>query len=240
MHEGHRARMREKLERNPESLAEHEVLEILLYSVFPRKNTNDIAHNLLNAFGNLQGVMSADVSKLKEVVGMGETSSAFLKTISLCMERINYIKSQTQDVVLINSNQVLNFIRDRYSVLDHEQFDIFLLDKNGKLLVCKSFTENQRTEVSISPQEVSKFISDHKCSQAIVSHNHLSGYVKPSASDDNATRMLALIFNINGIRFCDHVIYSNGEIYSYFLEGKMQSINKQYSLKVAASYKEKE
>ena len=47
LHDGHRDRMREKLLKNPDSLSDHELLEILLYQFIPRKNTNEIAHNVL-------------------------------------------------------------------------------------------------------------------------------------------------------------------------------------------------
>ena len=51
-HDGHRIRMREKLESgNLADLPEHEQLEILLFSVIPRGNTNEIAHELLKKFG---------------------------------------------------------------------------------------------------------------------------------------------------------------------------------------------
>ena len=48
IHEGHRARMKKKLLENGErSLADHELLEVLLYYAIPRRDTNELAHRLL-------------------------------------------------------------------------------------------------------------------------------------------------------------------------------------------------
>lgn len=62
IHEGHRARMKKKLLENGErSLADHELLEVLLYYAIPRRDTNELAHRLLKQFGSLRGVLSAPV-----------------------------------------------------------------------------------------------------------------------------------------------------------------------------------
>ena len=58
-HDGHRHRIIEKLDTGV--LCEHELLEILLFNALPRRNTNDLAHRLLTAFGSIRGVFSASV-----------------------------------------------------------------------------------------------------------------------------------------------------------------------------------
>ena len=53
VHVGHRDRMRERfLLAGPDGFADHELLEMLLYGVIPRGNTNEIAHRLLDEFGS--------------------------------------------------------------------------------------------------------------------------------------------------------------------------------------------
>ena len=83
MHSGHRQRMRERIEKNGlDSLADHEVLEVLLYYVQPRVNTNQQAHRLMKKFGSLSAVLNADVTALMEVEGIGEKSALFLSSLS--------------------------------------------------------------------------------------------------------------------------------------------------------------
>ena len=53
-HEGHRKRIIQKLETG--ALLDHELLEIMLFSMLPRRNTNDIAHRLLQKFGSIEEI----------------------------------------------------------------------------------------------------------------------------------------------------------------------------------------
>ena len=79
IHEGHRDRLRARfLEEGLENITEIQVLELLLFYCIPRKDTNPIAHALLERFGSLPGVLEAPVSELKKVPGMGEASATFL------------------------------------------------------------------------------------------------------------------------------------------------------------------
>ena len=66
MHEGHRRRMYQKL-KNGDNLYEHEVLEMLLFNAYPRKNTNPVAHELLERFPSISAVLSADIDELMSV-----------------------------------------------------------------------------------------------------------------------------------------------------------------------------
>lgn len=79
VHAGHRARMRERyLVDGAQTLASHELLEVLLFHAIPQKDTNPLAHALLDRFGSLEGVFSATKEELCAVSGVGERIAAFL------------------------------------------------------------------------------------------------------------------------------------------------------------------
>ena len=80
-----------KLE-NGEDFYDHEVLEILLYSVIPRANTNPLAHKLLDKFCSISELLKADVKEIKSVEGAGEAVARFLRTVGLCAERAGNIE----------------------------------------------------------------------------------------------------------------------------------------------------
>ena len=78
-HEGHRQRMRTRVEQyGLESLAPHEVLEYLLYITNARRDTNGIAHALLERFGSFTGVLEASEEELCSVAGIGPASARML------------------------------------------------------------------------------------------------------------------------------------------------------------------
>ena len=55
-HQGHRQRMRERVKNyGLDSLAEHEALEYILYLTNAQKDTNGIAHDLIDRFGDFAG-----------------------------------------------------------------------------------------------------------------------------------------------------------------------------------------
>ena len=52
IHDGHRERMRERFEQfGGNGFTDHELLEMLLYYAYPRRDTNEKAHEILNEFG---------------------------------------------------------------------------------------------------------------------------------------------------------------------------------------------
>ena len=82
LHKGHRQRMRERFvlsKRDFYSFHEHEVLEMLLFFCFPQKNSNEIAHKLVNKFGSIENVLNASSDELCEVENISKTTAAHLK-----------------------------------------------------------------------------------------------------------------------------------------------------------------
>lgn len=73
LHDGHRQRKRQQfLSHGPESMADHELLELALFYAIPRRDTNETAHRLLDQFGSLDRVLSAPEQELEKVEGVGQ------------------------------------------------------------------------------------------------------------------------------------------------------------------------
>ena len=80
MHQGHRERVRERfLKEGLDSFQPHEVLEFLLFLLHSRRDTNEIAHRLINEFGCLSNVLEAPVEKLAEVKGISKIRRFFYR-----------------------------------------------------------------------------------------------------------------------------------------------------------------
>src|SRR4051795_10816056 len=80
--EGHRVRMRARLlTSGPESVADHELLEMVLFLALPRRDTKPIARALLGRFGSFASAVSAPVTELRGVEGLGDAGVAALKTV---------------------------------------------------------------------------------------------------------------------------------------------------------------
>ena len=183
MHEGHRKRMYEKL-KNGDSLYEHELLEILLFNAFQRKNTNPIAHALLDAFGSIAGVLNAEVGELCAVEGVGESVALYLKCIGECTKKA--VSSEKPGAVCLkNYEDFRRFVCARMRGKTAEVLELYCLDKSGKVKKISSFSSNEQSKVQVDADRVAKIISAVKPYGLIIAHNHLSGSSLPSENDDS-------------------------------------------------------
>lgn len=87
VHTGHRARMRSRLaETGIEGFKPHEILEMLLFCVIPKRNVNPLAHALLDEFGSVDGVLSASSESLSRVPGVGPQTGEFFAALNKALE----------------------------------------------------------------------------------------------------------------------------------------------------------
>ncbi len=226
-HEGHRHRIIEKMDSG--SLQEHEYLEILLFSAVPRRNTNELAHRLLDSFGSLPNIFDASVEKLRTVEGVGENVAAFLKCVGTFYHKY-YQKGESTFPARFEENSFMEYIRTKYAPLEEEVLDFYLIDQHQRIIYSKRFTIGSTQRVVMRPDDLTRLLVDFKPHGIVVVHNHLKGNCFPSEADDGTTNQFQVICSIHNVRFCDHLIYSPAGIYSYYRSGRMQEISRRYSI----------
>ena len=230
-HDGHRQRIIEKLDKG--GLQEHELLEILLFNAIPRRNTNDIAHRLLAAFGGIEGVFSASVEQLKTVDGVGDNVAAYLRCIGI-FYRTYRPKGERTYPLQFESATFTAYVREKYASEQTEVLDFYLLNGKREIFYVKRFTTNNLHSVRVSPEELTQLIVEHKSHNLqgmVIVHNHLCKSCFPSPADDDMTNQCQVICSIHSVLLFDHFIYSPVGIYSYYGSGKMKEINRIYSIK---------
>jgi DNA repair protein RadC len=104
------------------------------------------------------------------------------------------------------------------------------LDEEQNVLLCKSFSLDDPTRVTINPDEFAALIVANKPSGLVIVHNHLKGTYLPSEMDDRATRQFALICSFHNVFLCDHYIYSPQGVYSYYQSGRLQEIAQEFAI----------
>ena len=150
MHEGHRRRMYQKL-KNGDNLYEHEVLEMLLFNAYPRKNTNPVAHELLERFPSISAVLSADIDELMSVPGVGEQVALYLKCVGLCIEKANTAECFA---AISNRGEMLRFAKMRMNGHSVEILELYFLDKNGRVTRICRFSSSDSDRVTVAPEEL--------------------------------------------------------------------------------------
>ena len=115
IHKGHRQRMRREMieQDNIDKMSEHRLLEVLLFYGIPRRDTNTIAHELLNKFGSVTAVLEADIEELKSVKGMTENAATLIKTIMPLARRYQDDKFKAGSV-FENIDELGRFLMRKY------------------------------------------------------------------------------------------------------------------------------
>lgn len=214
LHEGHRERIKKKyLLDGIDKFNIHEILELVLYYAIPRKNTNDIAHFLLNKFGSLSAVFDAPINLLKEVDGVGESAAIFIKLIP-DLTRAYMDSKASESVRMLSIKDACDKLALQFLGRSEEVVALMLLDAKYKLLYCGVINKGTVNSVDLYSRKVVELIVMYNASAGIIGHNHPSGLAFPSKDDIISTEKIKLIFKNMGIKFLDHIIVADGDYVS--------------------------
>ncbi len=215
LHENHRARIRETFKRTgADGMSDHNLLELLLFYSIPRKDTNEIAHRLIAAFGSLSRVFDASYEELMEIDGIGESSALLISMIpSICRRYIE--SSNSPKVNLSEPEEAMNYIiRKYYGSNKVESFYMLCLDAVGNLLNCCKLGEGTPGSVIVDKRKVLETALRNKADKVIFAHNHPNGIAAPSKDDISMTSELSSVLFSVGIRLADHIIVAGNEAVS--------------------------
>ena len=214
IHDGHREKMRRRfLETGLEGFADHEALELLLYYAIPRRDTNPIAHALMERYDSLSGVLNAPVEDLEKVEGIGESAAILLSLVSR-LSRKARIADASRETILNSSERAGAYLLERFAGERRELVFLLCLDRNGRLLACKRLAEGDVASADLNIRKVVETALLTSASAVILAHNHPSGVAVPSSSDEAATRQVAEALRTIGVRLVDHIVVADRDFVS--------------------------
>lgn len=206
---GHRERLRQRLlESGGASLADYEVLELLLFGAKPRADVKPLAKALLTRFGSLPAVIGADQYALEQISGMGPAAIAALKIVQECAARM--AREEVLDRPVIASwDRLLAYCRIVMAQEKVEQFRVLFLDRKNKLIADETQQRGTVDHTPVYPREVVKRALELGATGVILVHNHPSGDPTPSRADIEMTKELSEAMHRLGIQIHDHVIIAS-------------------------------
>lgn len=207
IHDGHRSRMRDRfLKTGLNGFQPHEILELLLFYAIPRKNTNPIAHNLLEAFGSLEGVLSADVQALASVEGMTQNAAVFIQVL----KELRQLKPAVpqQNLSLNAADNAGEFFVRQLAAETKEVICAAFLNDSLRLQACVILAEGHPSASELTVRKITETAFSYASNYVILAHNHPQGTAVPSPEDIGATRYLIPALKENGIVLLDHMIIS--------------------------------
>lgn len=212
LHSGHRKRIKEKFIKNGlDSFCEHEILELLLFYCYPMKDTNKIAHELINEYQSLANLLEAPVEDIVSKCKVTENVAVLISLILPINQRYQLVK-WNKKVILDNSKKAGIFATSLFTGKTNENFYLICLDNNKQLIATPLVSEGTVNETSIYIRRVAELCFKFKAVYIFLSHNHPSGNLKESIEDVETTKLIFDALKPLGIVVLDHIIVSG---YSY-------------------------
>lgn len=215
IHDGHRDRIREKILKNGiEGLQPHEVLEYLLYGFIPRKDTNAIAHELINTFGSFDGVLNTDIDRLEAVKGMTRNAAIFLNSLPKIL-KLYSDGSNIGRQNLSGRGIARTFMKTQVYGQEVEVLVVAALDARDNLIRLERMRKGTGNSVPLPMRDVVDFAIRTNASSLLMAHNHPSGDIGPSKNDMELTVELSRMLANMNVKLQDHFIFSDNKYFSF-------------------------
>ncbi|MBR6778567.1 MAG: RadC family protein [Clostridia bacterium] len=221
-HGGHRQRLKDKVrEHGLKVLQQHEILELLLTYTIPRKDTNELAHNLLNTFGNLANVINASNKDLQTIKGVGEETALFFNVLSSFYDTYLQTKNKRSNTILNTSSKCIEYFRNNFEIKKREYLYIVCLSKGYNVVKTLQFEGENDCNILFDFKKFSTYINTEDVYGVVLFHTHPNGEAKPSAQDLATTQDLFGACCTLKIQMVDHIIFNETEQYSFGIAGKI-------------------
>ena len=223
LHEGHRQRLKNRfLESGLDDFQPHNILELLLFYSIPRKDTNDIGHELIEKFGSLSAVFDANVEDLVQVDYITENSATLIKLIP-ALSRAYLIDKNSHIKQFSNIEYIKKFLLGLFHGEKTEKVYVFFLSNGFDLLGYEKVHDGSVNSSSLDARRVIELVFKYNASMIMIAHNHPNGTAFPSMEDITTTGQLSTIFAPFSVPIVEHFIVNEVDCYPL--------INKTASLK---------
>ena len=214
VHAGHRDRLREQFFYHSDTMREHQILELMLSYVIPQKDTNPIAHDLINKFGSLSQVVDSPIEELMKVKGVSKVVASFLNFESKFVG-IYKLNKASNKPCLNSINSIMEYMKEVVEIGDVEKFYYMCLDTKGKLICFRDMGVGSSTSVNLSSKDFINSIINYKAHAVALCHTHPCGQAYPSKQDRMLTNLIYSLLRSINVQLVDHIILSHQGSFSF-------------------------
>lgn len=224
IHKDHRSRLKKQfVENGIDKLTDIQKLELLLFYAIPLKDTNPLAHKLLNEFGSLSAIMSASYNELIKVDGIKENTATLLKFFG---SMLNYVSRPDEEDIITSSSKAKAYVSKYFNHVAVEQFYVFCLTKSNKVKKAFLLNSGSTSEVNIEIRNITEKSLETNCNRMIVAHNHPQGRAVMSPQDCRFTFSLLCSCILNNIELLDHIIVGTDKTISLYEQNILTKLKK--------------
>jgi DNA repair protein RadC len=219
LHVGHRQRVKNRyMAEGLDAFEDHQVLEMLLFYCIPMKDTNELAHRMINEFGSLAGLFEADPKDISKRCKVSENTAILVSLIPSLSRR--YIKGKWGDKPILNSSsRAGEYSISLFMGRAYEAFYVICLDAQNRANHAALVHEGTINEAPVYPRLIVETALRHQANSVILAHNHPGGSLRPSPDDINVTRRIRTALEAISIMVVDHIIVAGDKYTSFAEEG---------------------
>ncbi|MBQ4348710.1 MAG: hypothetical protein IJC79_03745 [Clostridia bacterium] len=221
VHQGHRQKVRDRYyETGLTGMPDHNILEFLLFFGIPQRDTNEMAHELIDRFGSFSGVLEAKKADLLDVKGMTETAACLLTLFLPVYKR--YVEDlHKKRPVLATKKDYIKYLRHLYlDSPNNERIYILCFDSNNRLVACRKISEGDFSSALFDIRKIASAVLEVNAKKIVLSHNHPNGMLEPSREDCSITAELRDLLSLLKVKFVDHVIITDTNHFSMCSSGR--------------------
>ncbi len=213
-------RPREKLLRKtPRALSDSELLAILINNGTRQKSAVDLAREvLLLGKNNLNELGKVSVRELTRIKGIG-LAKAINIVAALELGRRRQAASYLEKPHVSDSREIAKYLQSLLKDHLHEVFAVVYLNRSNRINHFEIVSQGGITGTVADPRIIMKKALEEDATSLILCHNHPSGSLKPSRSDEELTQKIKQAAMFFDIRVLDHIIVSEQGYYSFADEG---------------------
>lgn len=206
VHKGHRQKVKDRyMKTGFDGMADHNILELLLFFGIPYKDTNPIAHELMNTFGSFSGVLHAGVAELKSVKGMTENAACLLNMILPVYKR--YCSDLTKErPMLMTAEEVVEYMRPKFLDTNNERAYALCFDSGHCLIAARKLSDGDVNSTVLDMRALACAVLETKAAGVLLVHNHPNEIPLPSAGDIEQTKNAYSFLQTMKVSLMDHII----------------------------------
>lgn len=212
-------RPREKLlQRGAQALSDAELLAIFLRTGVPGCNAVELARQLLQEFGSLRALLTADKAQFCQGKGLGPAKYVQLQAVLEMSNRYLGEFLHRSDT-LTSPDLVKRYLQCKLRDRHQEVFAMLLLDNQHRVLQFNELFFGTIDSASVYPREIVRTVLKHNAAAVILCHNHPSGVAEPSNADRFITDRIIAALKLIDVRVLDHLVIGDGETTSFAERG---------------------
>ncbi len=226
VHKNHRSRLKSQfLNSGFDSLTEIQQLELLLFYAKPLADTNPLAHKLLDKFGSLSGVLTADFRELVKVEGIKENIATYITLLHSLVTNFHINKNENE-LVLNSTRLARHYATNLFVGATIEQFYVICLTSGNVVKKTILLQNGTIDEVAVDIRNITEAILESKCNKIIICHNYPAGVARMSDNDCTFTYSLMCSCLLNSIYVADHIIVGTDKAISLHEQGIINTLVK--------------